>query len=82
MMGTALLKRRKDEYKKLIRAIRDQPAFRVGVYPTTLHDAYELLESHSVVDNGRAESVTRTRKERETVHRRGRGADGRDRGSG
>ena len=76
MMGVALLKRGKVNYEKLIQAIRDQHAFGVDVYPKMLHDAYELLESHSAAGNGTSNGNPRT-------HRgRGRGSEGRGRDRG
>ena len=83
MMGIALLKRGKGKYEKLIQAIRDQHAFGVDVYPKTLHDAYELMESHSAADDGANDGNRRTRRERDAARReRGRGRDGRGRGRG
>ena len=65
MMGIALLKRSKDSNRSLLQAIRDQHAFGMDVYPKTLHDEHELLESHSAAGGSSGGSDQSTRKDRD-----------------
>ena len=47
MMGIAYLKRANEDSQKVLTSIRDQYTFGMDVYTDTLHEAYELLETHS-----------------------------------
>ena len=54
MMDMVFIKREnKAKYGKLLTTIRDQYSFNIDVYPKSLYDAYELLESHSSSNNKR-----------------------------
>ena len=71
MMAVGFLKRANTRrYEGLMNSIRDQFAFSIDVYPSTLNTAYELLENHSSV-----------RRPRNPNDRNGPGG-GRGRGSG
>ena len=72
MMAIGFLKRANTrKYEILMSNIRDQFAFNIDVYPTTLNSAYELLENHS--------SVRRSRPPNERINNY---AGGRGRGGG
>ena len=79
MMGIAFLKRSNDKrYGRLITSIRDQHSFKRDVYPTSLHEAYELLENHSLSTKGAGSGETRAqvgaeRRDRRTQPGRGDG---------
>ena len=48
MLGIAFLKRAKDKkYGRIITSVRGQYSFKKDVYPSSLHEAYKLLENHS-----------------------------------
>ena len=72
LMAVAFLKRAKYDYKKLMTTIRDQHTFGIDVYPSTLHDAYELMENHSSTDTKNREEEARKRREREMISGKGR----------
>ena len=65
LMAVAFLKRAKYDYKKLMTTIRDQHTFGIDVYPSTLYDAYELMENHSSTDTKNRDEEARKRRERE-----------------
>ena len=64
-MAVTSLKRAKYDYKKLMTTIRDQHTFGIDVYPSTLHDVYELMENHSSTDKNNREEEARKERERE-----------------
>ena len=84
-MAVAFLKRAKYDYKKLMTTIRDQHTFGIDLYPSTLHDVYELMGNHSSTDNNNREEEAKKRRVRERILGKGRGRGnegGRNRGRG
>ena len=53
--------------------IRDQHTFGIDVYPSTLHDVYELMENHSSTDKNNREEEARKKRVRERIPGKGRG---------
>jgi len=45
--------------------IRDQHTFGIDVYPSTLHDVFELMETHSSTDKNNREEEARKMRERQ-----------------
>ena len=88
MLGTAFLKRANEKrYGKLITSIRDQHSFKRDVYPPSLHEAYELLENHSLSHKGAGGGTARDqaredRRDRGGQPGRGTGVDDTGEGGG
>ena len=50
LMVVTFPKRTKYDYKKLMTTIGDQHTFGINVYPSALHDAFQLMENNSPTD--------------------------------
>ena len=62
-VGVAFIKcTNKTKCAKLTAPINDQRAFKTDVYPENLHNAYDLMEIHSLLQNSR--HINNTRREK------------------